>query len=55
MVTFLVVFSTVFVAIMCVSWLSDGARLIVRMADALERIADALEADEETGGADDES
>ena len=43
------------IAFAATSLIYDALNSCIRMADALEWIADALEADEETGGADDES
>ena len=47
--------AVVFVVFVGVSLICDALNSCIRAADALERIADALEADEETGGADNES
>ncbi len=47
--------AVVFVVFIGVSLIYDALNSCIRVADALDRIANALEADEETGGADDES
>lgn len=47
--------AVVLVVFIGVSLIYDALNSCIRAADALDRIANALEADEETGGADNES